>query len=90
MLFFFEGVAADEIADNDAALAAVAVFKAYYDHAVVAEALAPAVTAVFFGYAAGDDKFVVAACANVVVAGVASEAVVAGVGGGDGMAADVA
>lgn len=84
------GVAADEIGDDDAALAAVAVLEADNDHAVVAEALAPAVASVFLGDAARRDELVVAAGADVVVAGVAAEAVVACVGGRDGVAADVA
>lgn len=55
-----------------------------------AQTLAPAGHAVFLGDAAADAEFVVAAGANVIVAGVAFEAVEAGGGGGDGVPADVA
>jgi len=44
---------------------------------MAAEALAPSVYAVFFGDATADDEFVVAAHANVVVASVTLEAVIA-------------
>lgn len=57
---------------------------------MTAETLAPAVDAVFLGDAARDDEFVVAVCADVVVASVAFEAVVASVGGRDRVSTDVA
>lgn len=55
-----------------------------------AEALAPAVDAVVFGDTTGHDEFVVARHADVVVTCVAFEAVIAGVGRRNGVAADVA
>jgi len=58
-------------------LCAVTVFESYNVHAMAAEALAPSVYAVFFGDATADDEFVVAAHANVVVASVTLEAVIA-------------
>lgn len=58
-------------------MAAVAVLEANNDHAVPAETLAPPIYAVFLCDAPADDEFVVAAHADIVVAGVAFEAVVA-------------
>lgn len=55
-----------------------------------AQTLAPAGHTVFLGDAAADPEFMVAARADVVVTGVAFEAVEARGGGGDGVAADVA
>ena len=58
-------------------LSAVAVFETDNDHPVATETLAPAVDSVFFGDANRDVEFVVACHADVVVAGVAFETVVA-------------
>jgi hypothetical protein len=67
----FERPAADEVAHDDAQLPAVAVLEADDDHAVAAEAFAPAVDAVFLADAVRHHEFVVARHADVVVAGVA-------------------
>lgn len=54
------------------------------------KALAPAVHAVFFADAVGDDELMVAAHADVVVACVTFQTVIAGVGGWNRISADVA
>lgn len=82
--------AAYEVANNDTALACVAVLEANDDHAVAAETAAPAVHAVFFADATQHQQFVVAVHADVVVAFVAFETVVAGVDGRDRVFAYVA
>ena len=69
----------DKIADDDTSLPAVTVFEANNNHAVGSETFAPAVHAVVFTDAVGDNEFMVAAHADVVVAGVTFEAVIAGV-----------
>jgi hypothetical protein len=57
---------------------------------VTAKAFAPAIDAILFADAVRYNKFVVARHADVVVAGIAFEAVIAGVRRWNGVSADIA
>ena len=70
-------MAADQIADDDAALTLVAVFESNDDHSVTLQAAAPAVVAILLRDTSRGDELEVACHADVVVAFVAGWAVVA-------------
>jgi len=76
-LFFFERVPANKVSNDDASLSAVTILETDNDHAVAARTFSPTVHAVFSADATRDDEFMVAAHADIVVAGVAFETVVA-------------
>lgn len=87
---YSKSLAADEVADDDALSAAVAVFEADHDHAVALETAAPALVAVFGRDLGRGDEFEVAGGADGVVAVVALWAVEARCGGLDREVADAA
>jgi hypothetical protein len=87
---FFEGVAADEVAGYYSSLAAASVFEADDHHSVATQTATPTAHSVLGADPTCGDKFVVACSADVVVALVAFWAMIACMGRGDRVCADIA
>jgi hypothetical protein len=90
VFILFQGVSADKVSNNHSSLPTITIFKAYNYHSVATETPSPAIDTVFLIDAARHVQFVVASHANVVIAEVALETVVASVDGWDRASADVA
>ena len=70
-MLVLEGIAADQIADDDSSLSVISVLETDDDHPVGSETAAPAVMAVFLADFGRCHELEVAVCADVVVAVVA-------------------